>query len=65
MSLTEEEIISTGASREKEDEQTTRNFVERFKNLFQNDAEWPDAAKKCFEKDKDFKDKVGLMAMTL
>ena len=64
-SIEEEELISAGASREKEDEQSTRNFVERFKDLFQNDAEWPDAAKKCLEKDEDFKDRVRLMEMTL
>ena len=60
-SIEEEGIISTGASRGKEGEHSTRNFVERFKNLFQNEAEWPDAAEKCLEKDKDFKDKVRLM----
>ena len=66
-STEEEEIISTGASREKENSQSiaTHNFVERFKNLFQNDAEWPEAAEKCLEKDKKFKDKVRLMEMTL
>ena len=39
MSANEEEgLISAGKSREKEDEQSTRKFVERFKDLFQNDA---------------------------
>ena len=66
MSAIEEEgLISAGKSREKEDEQSTRKFVERFKDLFQNDAEWPDAAERCLENDKDFKDKVRLMEMTL
>ena len=58
---TEEEIVSTGACREKEDAQSTRNFVERFENLFRNDAEWLEAVEKCYEEDKDFKDKVRLM----
>ena len=64
-SIEEEELISAGKSREKEDEQSTRKFVERFKDLFRKGAAWLEDAKQCYEEDKDFKDKVRLIDKTL